>query len=180
MTNVTFSTVYEVKYLDIFLDTKLLWDKHIRCITANARKLTGLFKRTVSHPSPVKDLKQLYSYIFMLQLEYATPVWNSLSKSQIQTLGRIQIFDTKVMFGYESTLTCPDRIDGLNLLPLLYKRDISDQCQIQIYSQSLLITYAIFSYSDRYNMYKYTLSVNDEDSISSLLWLTSHLCLLEK
>ena len=44
----------------------------------------------------------------------------------------------------------------------------------------LLCNVCLFYYSDRYNMYKYTISINDEDSISSLLWLTSHFCLLEK
>ena len=37
-----------------------------------------------------------------------------------------------------------------------------------------------FYYGDRYNTCKYTISINDEVSISSLLWLTSHFCLLEK
>ena len=78
---------------------------HIRYITANARKLTGLFKRTVGHSAPVNVLQQLHSSIVMPQLEYATPVWNSLSKSHIQTLERIQRSYTKFMFCYESQLT---------------------------------------------------------------------------
>ena len=78
MNDVTLSTVNEVKDLGIFLDTKLSWDKHIRYIAANARKLTGLIKRTVGHSAPVNVLQQLYSPIVMSQHEYATPVWNSL------------------------------------------------------------------------------------------------------
>ena len=119
----------------IFLDTKLSWDKHIRYTTANARKLTGLIKRTVGHSAPVSVLQQLYSSIVMPQLEYATPVWNSLSKSQIQTLERIQRSYTKFMFGYESPLTYPDRLDKLNMLPLSYRRDISDLCQLYKFIQ---------------------------------------------
>ena len=130
MNDVTLSTVNEAKYLGIFLDTKLSWDKHIRYTTANARKLTGLIKRTVGHSAPVSVLQQLYSSIVMPQLEYATPVWNSLSKSQIQTLKRIQWSYTKFMFGYESPLTYPDCLDSFNMLPLSYRRDISDLCQL--------------------------------------------------
>ena len=119
MNDVTLSTVNEVKDLGIFLDTKLSWDKHIRYTTANARKLTGLIKRTVGHSAPVSVLQQLYSSIVMPQLDYAyaTPIWNSLSKSQIQTLERIQRSYTKFMFGYESPFTYPDRLDRLNMLP---------------------------------------------------------------
>ena len=121
MNDVTLSTVNEVKALGIFLDTKLSWDKHIRYTTANARKLTGLIKRTVGHSAPVSVLQQLYSSIVMPQLEYATPVWNSLSISQIQTLERIQRSYTKFMFGYESPHTYPDRLDSL--ICFLYHTD---------------------------------------------------------
>ena len=135
MNDVTLSTVNEVKDLGIFLDTKLSWDKHIRYTTANARKLTGLIKRTVGHSAPVSVLQQLYSSIVMPQLEYATPVWKSLSKSQIQTLEQIQRSYTKCMFGYESPHTYPDRLDRLNMLPLSYRRDISDLCQLYKFIQ---------------------------------------------
>ena len=86
MNDVTLSTVNEVKYLGIFLAAILSWDKQIRYITANPGKLTGLIQRTVGHSVPENVLQQLYSSIVMPQLEYATPVWNSLLKSQIQTL----------------------------------------------------------------------------------------------
>ena len=135
MNDVTLSNVNEVKDLGIFLDTKLLWDKHIRYITASVRKLTGLINRTVCHSAPVNVLQQLYSSIVMPQLEYATPVWKSLSKSQIQTLERIQRSYTKFMFGYESPFTYPDRIDKLNMLPLSYRPDISHLCQLYNFIQ---------------------------------------------
>ena len=66
----------------------------------------------------------------MPQLEYATPILNFLSKSQIQTLERIQRSHTKFMLGYESPLTYPDRLNRLNMLSLSYRRDISDLCQL--------------------------------------------------
>ena len=71
----------------------------------------------------------------MPQLEYATPVWNSLSKSQIKILERIQRSYTKFMFGYESPLTYPDRLGRLNMFPLSNKRDISDLCQLYKFIQ---------------------------------------------
>ena len=135
MNDVTLSTVNEVKDLGIFLDTKLSWDTHIRYTTANAKKLTGLIKRTVGHSAPLSVLQQLYSSIVMPQLEYAIPVWNSLSKSQIQTLEGIQRSYTKFMFGYKSPLTYQDRLDRLIMLPLSYRRYISDLCQLYKFIQ---------------------------------------------
>ena len=79
MNDVTLSTINWVKDLGIFLDTKLSRVKHIRYIIANARKLTGLIKRTVGQSAHLYVLKQLYSSILMPRLEYDTPVWNSLS-----------------------------------------------------------------------------------------------------
>ena len=48
--------LYKVKNLSIFLDSKLSWNKHIRYVTANAIKLTGLIKSTVhvGQSAPVK------------------------------------------------------------------------------------------------------------------------------
>ena len=117
MNDVTLSTVNEVKDLGIFLDTKLSWDKHIRYTTANTRKLTGLIKRTVGHSAPVSVLQQLYSSIVMPQLEYATPVWNSLSKSQIQTLVLILNL-CSVMNPH-----IPTRIASIDLICFLYHTD---------------------------------------------------------
>ena len=68
-------------------------------------------------------------------LELATPVMNSLLKSQIQTLEPIQRSYTKFLFGYESPLTYPDRLDRLDMLPLSYRRDISDPCQLYKFIQ---------------------------------------------
>ena len=127
MNDGTLSTVNEVKYIGILLDTKLSWDKHIRYITTNARKLTGLIKRTVGRSAPVNVLQQLYSSIVMLQLEYPTPVWNSLSKSQKQTLEQIQRSYTEFMFGYESPLTYPDRLDRL-ICSLYHADEIFQTC----------------------------------------------------
>ena len=80
MNDVTLSTVNQVKDLGIFLDTNLSWDKHIRYTTANARKLTGLIKRTVGHSAPVNVLQQLYSSIVMHNLnmlhQYGPPFPN--------------------------------------------------------------------------------------------------------
>ena len=74
MDNVTLSTVNEVKDLIIFFDTKLSWDKHNRYITANARKVTGLIKRTVGHSAPVNVLKQLYSSVSVCYVAVRTIV----------------------------------------------------------------------------------------------------------
>ena len=64
--------VNTVKDLGIFLDTNLLWDKHIRYITDTVSKLTDSIKRTVGQSAPVNVnvnvLKQLHSSIVMPQL----------------------------------------------------------------------------------------------------------------
>ena len=92
MNDVTLSTVNEVKDLGIFPDTKLSWDKHIRYTTANARKLTGLIKRTVGHSAPVSVLQQLYSSIVMPQLEYATPICYTRVSLSIATAYLIYLY----------------------------------------------------------------------------------------
>ena len=95
---------------------------------------------TVGQSAPVNVLKQLCSSIVIPQLEYATPVWSSLSKSQEQILEQIQRAYTKFMYDYESPLTYPDLLDRLNLLPLSYTDEtcvsytqiIKDPCSLHL------------------------------------------------
>ena len=75
----------------------------------------------------------------MPQLEYATPVWNSLSKSRIQTLERIYV-SNKFMFGNEYPITYPDRPDRRDGASFITQtRHFRQVSVIQKYSRSLLI-----------------------------------------
>ena len=73
----------------IAVDSKLSWAKHITEITTKSSKVLGMVKRTLGPCKPeVKDTA--YNMLVRPKLEYASPIWNPHTSSQINRLERIQ------------------------------------------------------------------------------------------
>ena len=69
--------------------SKLILGKHITEITSNSSKVLGMVKRTLGPCKPeVKDTA--YNMLVRPKLEYAAPIWNPHTSSQIIHLERIQ------------------------------------------------------------------------------------------
>ena len=78
------SKVASHSYFGVKLDSKLSWTKHIAEITSKSSKVLGMVKITLGPCKPeVKDTA--YN-----MLEYASPIWNPHTSSQIIHLERIQ------------------------------------------------------------------------------------------
>ena len=83
------SKVASHSYLGVKLDSKLSWAKHITEITSKSLKVLGMVKRTLGPCKPeVKDTA--YNMLVRPKLEYASPIWNPHTSSQIIHLERIQ------------------------------------------------------------------------------------------
>ena len=83
------SKVASHAYLGVKLDSKLSWAKHITEITITSSKVLGMVKRTLGPCKPeVKDTA--YDMLVPPKLEYASPIWNPHTSSQINRLERIQ------------------------------------------------------------------------------------------
>ena len=83
------SKVASHSYLGVKLDFKLPWAKHITEITSKSSKVLGMVKRTLGPCKPeVKDTA--YNMLVRPKLEYASPIWNPHTNSQINHPERIQ------------------------------------------------------------------------------------------
>ena len=83
------SKVTSHAYLGVKLDSKLSWAKHITEITTKSSKVLGMVKRTLGPcKREVKDTA--YNMLVRPKLEYASPIWNPHTCSQINRLERIQ------------------------------------------------------------------------------------------
>ena len=83
------SKVGSHSYLGVKLDSKLSWAKHITEITSKSSKVLGMVKRTLGPCKPeVKDTA--YNMLVRPKLEYASPIWNPHTSSQINHLEIIQ------------------------------------------------------------------------------------------
>ena len=86
---VPLSTVSSHTYLGIKLDSKLTWANHITDIASKSSKVLGMIKRTLGPCKPeVKETA--YNMLIRPKLEYASPIWNPYTATQIKHLERVQ------------------------------------------------------------------------------------------
>jgi hypothetical protein len=86
---VPLSTVSSHPYLGIKLDTKLTWANHITDIASKSSKVLGMIKRTLGPCKPnVKETA--YNMLVRPKLEYASPIWNPHTTTQIKHLEKVQ------------------------------------------------------------------------------------------
>ena len=93
-------------YLRVNLHSKLYWAKHITEITTKSIKVLGMVKRTLVTCKPeVKDTA--YNMLVRPKLEYASPIWNPHTSSQINRLERIQHYAARFVANDHRRTTSP-------------------------------------------------------------------------
>ncbi|KAK2160345.1 hypothetical protein NP493_1654g01075 [Ridgeia piscesae] len=87
--DVPLSTVSSHPYLGIKLYTKLTWANHITDIVSKSSKVLGMIKRTLGSCKP--DVKETaYNMLVRPKLDYASPIWNPHTTTQIKHLEKVQ------------------------------------------------------------------------------------------
>ena len=102
------SKVASHAYLGVKLDYKLSWTKaqNITEITTKSSKVLGMVKRTLGPCKPeVKDTA--YNILVLPKLEYASPIWNPHTSSQINRLERIQHYAARFVANDHRRTTSP-------------------------------------------------------------------------
>ena len=85
----TLKETSKAKYLGVTIDSKLSWNSHIDAVTKRANQTTAFLRRNLS--SCPKDVKaKCYKSIVRPQLEYASTVWDPVTKSNIAKLESVQ------------------------------------------------------------------------------------------
>ena len=109
-------------YLGVKLDSKLSWAKHITEITTKSSKVLGMVKRTLGPcKREVKDTA--YNMLVRPKLEYASPIWNPHTCSQINRLERIQHCAARfVANDHRRTTNSTSLVQTLNLQTLGRRR----------------------------------------------------------
>ena len=118
------SKVTSHAYLGVKLDSKLFWAKHITEITTKSSKVLGMVKRTLGPSKPeVKDTA--YNMLVRPKLEYASPIWNPHTSSQINRLERIQHYAARFVANDHRRTTSPTTlVQTLNWQNLERRRTI--------------------------------------------------------
>ena len=105
------SKVDSHSYLGVKLYSKLSWVKHITEITTKSSKVLAMFKRTLGPCKP--EVKcTAYNMLVRPKLEYATPIWNPHTSSQIYHLERLQHYAARFVANDYRRTTSPTTLVG--------------------------------------------------------------------
>ena len=91
-----------------------------------ANRTLGLLKRVCKETRDPIFRKLLYCALVRLKLEYGSNLWSPYTSKHRALLENTQRRATKFMLNYPKNLTYKERLIELNLLPLEYRREISD------------------------------------------------------
>ena len=107
---------------------------------ANANKTLGLIKRVCSRAISETDTRKLlYCALVRPRLEYASNVWSPYTAKHRRLIENVQRRATKFVLNYPPHKTSyTDRLAALDLLPLEYRREISDLVLLCKYRTGLI------------------------------------------
>ena len=102
--------------LGVMFDDKLKWSNHIQHIALKANTTLGILRKTFKKWNASLFVK-LYTSTVRPILEYCAPIWNSISKQDIQQLEKVQRRATKLVPQIRS-LNYKSRLANLGLTTL--------------------------------------------------------------
>ncbi len=108
------------KYLGVILSSDLSWTPQVDSVCTKARKVLGLLYRRFHNNAGCDTLLEMYTTLIRPHLEYAAPVWNPYTASNINKLEDTQKFALRICskqwnLGYQELL-------DLTCLPTLENR----------------------------------------------------------
>ena len=100
-------------------------------IISKANKVLSLIYRTCTHECDQLTLLTLYKSLVRPQLEYASS--SPYTKGKIMAIEHVQRRATKFILKCDFSITYPERFVKLGLLPLEFRREVSDLCLLYTY-----------------------------------------------
>jgi hypothetical protein len=95
-------------------------------IVSKANKILGLIKRICKEVKNTNTRRILYCALVRPKLEYASSVWSPYTIKHHLLIDNVQRRATKFILNYPDNMSYVDRMQKTNLLPLDFRREISD------------------------------------------------------
>lgn len=125
MNAVELEEVETFKDLGVLVSGDLSWGAQVDEVVSKCNRLMGVVKRSVGYSAPCNVTLTLYQSLVRSNLDYASCVWAPHSRCHIQRLETIQRSASRFILHYPE-LTYQERCTELKILPLSYRREISD------------------------------------------------------
>ena len=109
--------------LTVLITCDARFNKHIYVQVNKANKMLGFIRRSLSSRSDqfLRTFRSLYVALVRSHLEDASEIWNPKSVTLIKLIGGVQRRATRLLL---PNLTYNERLQQLNLLPLVYQREV--------------------------------------------------------
>ena len=118
--------VMHIRDLSVTVSSDLSWSRHIEVTASKANKTLGLIKRICRNMRDYATRRLLYCTLVRPQLEYASNVWSPYTIKHKSLIENIQRRATKFILNYPNEMSYTERLIKTNLLPLEFRREISD------------------------------------------------------
>ncbi len=118
--------VTNLKDLGVVVSKDLSWSQHINSIVSKANKTLGLIKRICKEVKNVKTRRTLYCALVRPKLEYASNVWSPYTIKHKLLIENVQRRATRFILNYPKGMCYKERLQKTSLLPLEFRREISD------------------------------------------------------
>ncbi len=143
LNGIPLASVDSFKDLGISVTPTLSWGVQIQNIVNKCNRIMGMVKRSVGFGAAHSVKQKLYESLVRSHLEYSSCVWAPHLNCDIRAVEAIQRSATRYILNYPAVLSYPERCASLNLLPLSFRREISDlmflfKCMYGDYDLNLL------------------------------------------
>ena len=119
------ATVKKGKYLGVTISDKLSWNDHVDATTKKANTSLSFLRRNLAS-LPTQTKAQCYKTLVRPILEYASPVWDPYTSSNIDQLERVQRRAARFVVGdYKTTSSTSQMIRDLEWPSLQQRREDS-------------------------------------------------------
>ena len=111
--------------LGVLITCDARFNEHIYAQVNKANKMLGFIRRSLSSRSDqfLRTFRSLCVALVRSHLEYASEIWSPKSVTLIKLIEGVQRRATRLLL---PNLTYNERLQQLNLLPLVYQREVKD------------------------------------------------------
>ena len=111
--------------LGVTITNTLTFDKHIKNQVSKANSIVGMIKRATGRLASPTVMITLFRTLVICHFEHCSQVWSPQHKCDIQAIESVQRRFTKHIVS-DPDLSYKERLISLGLLPLSYRRELSD------------------------------------------------------
>ena len=111
--------------LGVLVAADLSWKGHIETVVGKCNRVNGMIKRVVGYHAPPNVSLNLYKSLTRSITEYSSPVWSPQTTKELKQLESVQRNMTRFITRFDGS-SYKERCIHLNILPLCYRREISD------------------------------------------------------